>query len=120
MTRGSRSGRTYRVYRGIGGRLLNRPRLHTASTANELPGVISGNYRKSIDFLVKGSSRLEFGAGTRGLADYAVFLEKGTSKMTARRPLRKTVKKLGNQVNTNITKEINNNITSLGFKITKI
>jgi hypothetical protein len=111
MTKKGRSGRRYRIYRGLGGRLLGKPRLHTASAPNELPAVISGDYRKSIDFKVRGASRLEFGAGARGLAkDYAKALETGTSNMAARQPLGRTVKKLENNTKTVLTREINKQI----------
>lgn len=46
MTKKGRSGRTYKIYRGLGGRLLGKPRLHRASASHELPAVISGDYRK--------------------------------------------------------------------------
>jgi HK97 gp10 family phage protein len=114
-----KSGRRYRVYSGVGG-ALNRPRLHKASGENETPAVITGRFRKSIDFKVLGNKTLEFGSGANGLAkDYAKILEVGSSKMAARKPLGRTVKKLQNQVNTNIVKEINKQQKLLGFKVTK-
>lgn len=108
MTKKGRGGRRYLIYRGLGGRLLKSPRLHQASSPNEYPAVISGNFRKSIDFLVKGYSRLEFGSGANGLAaKYAKALEFGTSKMTARKPVGRVVKMFENKVSTNLTREIN-------------
>lgn len=108
MTKKGRSGRQYLVYQGLGGRLLKKPRLHTASAPNEYPAVISGNFRKSIDFLVRGYTQLEFGSGRDGLAkEYARALELGTSKMAAREPLGRVVKMFGNKVKTNLTREVN-------------
>lgn len=109
-----KSGRTYLIYRGIGGRLLKKPRQHTASSPSEYPAVITGDFRDSIDFKVRGTSRLEFGSGNRGLAKgYARALELGTKNMKARKPLTKTVKRLGNNVKANINKQINK---QLGIK----
>jgi hypothetical protein len=108
MTKKGRSGRRYLVYRGLGGRLLKKPRLHQASAAGEYPAVISGNFRKSIDFEVKGYSQLVFGSGANGLAEkYAKALEFGTSKMTARKPVGRTVSIFGNKIQTNLIREIN-------------
>jgi len=116
----TKSGKTYRVYKGIGGKKLKRSRLHIASSSSQTPAIITGNFRKSIDFKVLGSSRLEFGSGSRGFAkDYARVLELGSSKMAARKPLGRTVEKLGNQVAHNISKQINKGLKSLGFKIRK-
>lgn len=53
---------------------------HRASAAGEAPANVTGVLRRSIDFEVKGSTELEFGAK----APYAGFLEKGTSKMDPR------------------------------------
>lgn len=108
MTKKGRSGRRYLVYRGLGGRLLKNPRLHQASAANEYPAVISGSFRKSVDFQVQGYSQLVFGSGANGLAQkYARALEFGTSKMAARQPVGRVVKMFDNKVRTNLTKEIN-------------
>lgn len=101
-----KSGRTYKIYTGVGG-ALKRPRLHKASSPSETPAVITGKFRKSIDFKVRGNRTLEFGSGNEGLAkDYAKVLELGSSRMAARKPLGRTVRKLQNQVRTNIKKEI--------------
>ena len=114
----SKSGRSYRVYQGVGG-ALKRPRLHKASSANETPAVITGNFRKSIDFKVLGNSTLEFGSGSEGLAkDYARVLELGSSKMAARKPLGRTVKKLQSRVKSNIAKEINKQMRAKSFNVT--
>ena len=115
----TKSGKRYRIYNGISG-ALKRPRLHKASSENETPAVITGKFRKSIDFKVLGNKTLEFGSGAHGLAkDYARILEVGSSKMAARQPLGRTVKKYQNQVNTNIVKEINKQKKLIGFKVKK-
>lgn len=107
LTKKGRSGRLYKIYRGLGGNLLKSPRLHQASSPSEYPAVISGKYRKSVDFVVRGTKSLEFGSGRDGLAaNYAKVLELGSSRMKARQPLGKTVKKLGNKVNTILKTEI--------------
>lgn len=111
-----KSGRTYKVYVGVSG-ALKKARLHTASAPSETPAVISGKFRKSIDFLVRGNRTLEFGSGNEGIAkEYAKVLELGSSKMAARKPLGRTVKKLEKQVKSNIEIEINKQIKAAGFK----
>jgi len=113
----NKSGKTYKIYVGVGGP-LKKPRLHTASSPRETPAIITGTFRKSIDFKVRGNKTLEFGSGNEGIAkEYAGVLELGSSNMAARKPLGRTVKKLQNQVKTNITKEINKQIELLGFNL---
>ena len=48
-----KSGKSYKIYTGVGG-ALKRPRLHKASSSNETPAVVTGKFRKSIDFAVRG------------------------------------------------------------------
>lgn len=111
-----KSGRTYKVYVGVSG-ALKKARLHTASAPSETPAVISGKFRKSVDFLVRGNRTLEFGSGNEGIAkEYAKVLELGSSKMAARKPLGRTVKKLEKQVKSNLETEINKQIKAAGFK----
>lgn len=108
MTKKGRGGRRYLIYRGLGGRLLKNPRLHQASSPGEYPAVVTGNFRKSVDFEVKGYKQLVFGSGANGLAQkYAKALEFGTSKMAARQPVGRVVKMFDNKVKTNLTREIN-------------
>ena len=77
MNKKPKSGRTYRIYQGIGGRKLNKPRKHIASAPlTEAPAVITGGLRKSVNFKVRGASRLEFGAGNDDVK-YARILEVG-------------------------------------------
>lgn len=117
----TKTGRSYRVSRGIGGKKLQRSRLHIASAPSETPGVITGEFRKSIDFLVRGNRNLEFGSGSNGLAGaYAKFLEEGTSKMEARKPVGRTVEKLKSTVKSKLTIQVNKQINNLGFNIKKI
>jgi hypothetical protein len=108
MTKKGRSGRKYLIYKGLGGRLLKKPRLHIASSPSEYPAVISGEFRKSIDFLVQGYRTLTFGSGANGLAKrYAKILEEGSSKMAARKPVERTHNQFKEKIKINITKEVN-------------
>jgi hypothetical protein len=100
MNQKPKSGRSYKVYRGIGGRKLQKPRLHVASSPDEYPAVITGDLRKSVDFKVLGFSRMEFGAGSNKVR-YAKFLEKRNKY------LRRTVRATGNQFKANLNREIN-------------
>ncbi len=77
-----RSGRVYRIRRG------KTRRRHIASRPGESPANISGNYRRSAGFQIRGANEMQFGAG----AEYAGFLENGTSKMAARPGLGNAVK----------------------------
>lgn len=95
-----KSGRTYKVYRGVSGK-LNKPKLHVASAPSETPAIITGKFRKSVDFAVRGNRTLEFGAN-ESAPEYAEFLEKGTSKMQAREPFKRTVLKLKDKIKSNI------------------
>ncbi len=65
-----RSGRVYKI----------RKRRHVASKAGESPANRTGNYRKSAGYQLRGASEMLFGA----TAEYAGFLENGTSKMDSR------------------------------------
>jgi len=115
ITKRGRSGKVYQIYRGLGGRLLKKPRRHQASTPSELPAVISGDYRASIGFKVLGSSKMEFGSGGNNKArNYSDYLE------DRNQPLGKTVTKLGSQVNANIYKEINNGMKKFNINVKKI
>ncbi len=103
MTKGPKSGNTYLIYRGLGGRLLKRPRLHIASRPSEYPAIISGNLRKSVDFKVRGHSRMEFGAGD-GSMIYAKTLEKRNKY------LRRTIASSRNIFKTTMNREINKSL----------
>ena len=95
-----KSGRVYKVYRGVSGK-LNKPKIHVASAPSETPAIITGKFRKSVDFAVRGNRTLEFGAN-QSAPEYAEFLEKGTSKMEAREPFKRTVIKLKDKIKSNI------------------
>lgn len=112
MNNKPKGGRTYKIYRGIGGKSLKRPRLHKASKAGEAPAVISGKLRKSTDFKVKGDKNLIFGAGG-GDVKYARILERGgttgrnrATKIEGRFYLRDTTRKLSNNVKRNLGREV--------------
>ena len=96
-----KSGRKYRVYRKIGGGRRKKSKLHTASAPNETPAIITGTFRKSVDFEVRGNRTLEFGAN-EDAPEYAEYLEKGTPKMEAREPFKRTVIKNKEAIKANI------------------
>lgn len=99
-----KSGKKYKVYSGISGK-LKKPKLHTASAPSETPAIITGKFRKSVDFAVKGNRTLEFGAN-QSAPEYAEFLENGTSKMQARKPFERTVLKNKEKIKSNIDTQI--------------
>lgn len=99
-----KSGKKYKVYKGVGGK-LSKPRLHTASAPSQTPAVITGRFRKSVDFQVRGNRELEFGAN-QSAPNYAEFLEKGTSKMEAREPFKRTVLKNKERIKSNIDTQL--------------
>ena len=82
---------------------LGRGKRHQASAAGESPANRTGNYRKSVGFNVSGSSELRFGNS----AEYAGFLEVGTSRMKARPGLCNAIKE--NERNT--LRELSDGIT---------
>lgn len=97
----TKSGREYKVYYGINGRKLKKPRIHIASSPNETPAIITGKFRKSVDFAVRGNRALEFGAN-EDAPKYAEYLEKGTPRMEARKPFERTVIKNKEKIKANI------------------
>lgn len=116
-----KTGRAYWINLGRGGRKLKRSRLHIASSPSETPAVITGNFRKSIDFLVRGSKYLEFGSGSKGLAQtYAEKLENGSGNVAARKPVKQTVDRFQIKVKNNITIKLNQSIGRLGFKVSRV
>ena len=96
-----KSGKAYKVYKGIGGTKLKKAKVHIASAPSETPAVITGKFRKSVDFAVRGNRELEFGAN-EDAPEYAIFLENGTSKMEAREPFKRTVLKNKEKIKSNI------------------
>lgn len=79
IIRGPKTGKLYRI--------KGRKKRHRASSPGEPPANRTGRLQRSIDFAVKGSTSLEFGAGVM----YAGFLELGTSKMEERPYLIKAI-----------------------------
>ncbi len=70
------------------GRLyMIRGMLHQASAPGEPPANLTGKLRRSVDYVVRGSSQMEF--GDKEL--YGKFLELGTTKIAPRHHLSKTV-----------------------------
>lgn len=80
-----KGGRTYRVKRGS--RTIN----HRASAPGESPANLTGKYRRSIGFKIRGALQMLFGAGNSSVP-YAKWLERGTSKMKPRPGLGNAVK----------------------------
>ena len=78
LTTGSRSGRIYRI----------RGKSHQASAGGEFPAKLSGALAASVGFKTT-NKRLIIGEN----ADYAAYLENGTSKMAARPHLRPSVER---------------------------
>lgn len=99
-----KSGRTYLIRRG------KTRRKHVASAPGESPANRSGDYRRSVNFKLIGSTKLIFGAGDNEV-NYAGFLESGTKNMEPRPGLGNAVKESqrnGSQyISNNIEKFIN-------------
>ncbi len=67
--------------------------FHQASAPFEPPANLSGALAKNVDYVVRGSTELEFGDKKQpGKAPYGLFLEIGTRKMKPRPHLSATVK----------------------------
>lgn len=98
ILRKPRFGRTYIIYK------KGRRYRHKASVGGEAPANITGKLRRSLNFLVRGSSDLEFGYGQN--AKYGKFLEKGTVKMAARPGLKINIDRNRVQGSTYIEQEI--------------
>ena len=86
-----KSGREYKSYFGVKGR-LKKPKLLRASAPSETPAVRTGNFRKSVNFVVRGNKTLEWGSGQDGQAtEYNKALEFGSKNMQARAPLQRAM-----------------------------
>lgn len=72
-----KGGRLYIVRRG------KTRRRHRASAPGESPANLSGEYRRSIGYQVKGATQMVFGAGSKKVP-YAKWLEEGTKRMKPR------------------------------------
>lgn len=82
IIRGPKTGRLYRI--------KGRKNRHRASAPGEAPANLSGNLQKSIDFVVRGSNQMTFGAGNE-LVDYAGHLELDTKNIEGRQYLIKAI-----------------------------
>jgi len=81
ILRKGRRGNVYKV----------RGRRHVASIPGEAPASISGDLWRSLNFTVKGSSKMEFGYDNS--VDYGKYLELGTSRMRARPGLKINIRR---------------------------
>ena len=75
LDKASKTGRIY-----IRRDKLGRRRRHQASAPGQTPANRTGNYRKAFDFVVRGWHELAVG----NAAEYAGYLEEGTSRMRKR------------------------------------
>ena len=80
-----KGGKTYKIKR------LSRRITHKSSAPGEAPANLSGRLRRSLDFNVIGSDRMEFGyragtgnSGGNAGVNYGKWLERGTNRMKAR------------------------------------
>jgi len=74
LDRSTKTGRIYIVRKG------SRRFKHQSSAPGQAPANLTGNLRRGIGFNVVGALRMEFGAR----AEYAPFLELGTTRMKRR------------------------------------
>jgi len=91
-----KTGNVYFIYGG------KRRRKYTASEAGDYPANRSGANRRSLNFEVRGSDELEFGAQM----PYSPFLELGTRKMAARPFLKPSIAKNEQNLRTHLSREI--------------
>lgn len=112
-----KSGRLYPQYIGISGKKYKKPRLFRASSENETPAIRTGEFRKSINFVVRGNRELEFGSGKDGFASkYAKALEFGTKNMKARQPIQRAVNANESKMKAILNSNIRNVILNQGFR----
>lgn len=90
ILRKPKSGRTYLIRRGASGRVVR----HVASAPGETHANFSGKTRRSLSYVMRGTSEIEFGYGLTNVqaSDWAEFLEFGTSKMAARPSLANSIR----------------------------
>jgi len=93
----NKTGKVYIVRTRGGQRGSGRARRHQSSAPGQTPANLTGNYRRNIGYQIHGSDQLQF--GIRDGAEYATFLESGTSRMRPRPGLGNTVKKMQGQAN---------------------
>lgn len=75
---------------------------HRASKAGEYPANKTGNLRRSVNFEVKNKNKMVVGA----TADYAVFLEEGTSKIDPRKLFEFTIRKQRDKIRDIVRKNV--------------
>ena len=103
VIRGPKTGRLYR--------LPGRQSRHRASAPGQPPANRTGTLQKSVDFLVKGSDQMLFGVDSD--ADYAKFLELGTTKMEKREFLIKAIEQREKITDNYFNGQINKNLSRL-------
>lgn len=96
----NKTGRLYFRYTRTG------RRRHIASAPGETPANRTGTYRKLIGFKVSGGNKLTFGNS----AEYAGYLEIGTSRMKKRPGLRNSVRASERTIIRNLAGEIEDRI----------
>jgi hypothetical protein len=117
-----KSGRTYLVRIGKGGKLLKNRKKHIASAAGESPAVITGKLRDSVNFLVHGDTRMEFGVDDKKGVKYGKFLEysdlvsmtgKGSKNIEPRPFISKSYKKNEQQMINIFTNSLEKNLKKI-------
>lgn len=99
-----KSGRTYFWFDKAG-----RRRKHVASAPWETHANFTGALRRSLGYVVRSHSQLEFGYGVEAgqeAPDYAHFVEFGTRKMKPRPSIRNNIKSARKLIIKNIEREI--------------
>ena len=81
-----------------------RGRKHRASAPLETPANLTGNYRKSVGFKVNQGTTPQLTIGNS--AEYAGFLELGTSRMIKRRGLRNAIRASERDIIRNLSTDI--------------
>jgi hypothetical protein len=104
IIKGPKTGRFYRI--------KGRKRRHRASAKGEPPANLFGNLQKSIDFLVKGSRNMEFGAGNKDLL-YARRLELGDDHVKKRPYLLRAINKKEKDTERIFENELERNLNQL-------
>lgn len=122
MLHDPKSGRIYKRYVGVGGRVLKKPTKYQASAPGEFPGVITKALYKSVFYEVRGSDQLAIGMGGPE-APYAKILEKGGENgagayVEARSPLKQTTEEFADKVPDEINKQVKALLHKQGISVT--
>lgn len=104
IIQGPKTGRLYKI--------TGRKRRHRASAPGEPPANLSGNLQKSVDFIVKGSRQLDFGAGSNQLI-YARPLELGNDRIKQRSYLLRAINEKEKDIENYFERELKRNLNSL-------